>query len=121
MKSCIHASKLWHQIHKLQLSINMRVASDEIDFSVYVLTIGDGTAEQHLEIGEDMIKVPPEYVVHPLDGLIAKVFPDIFDGYTDKYFVSQYTILTPNNDYVDKINEMIIKRFPRCGENIPIC
>ena len=53
-----------------------------------MLTIGDGTAEQHPEIGEDMIKVPPEYIVHTLDELIARVFPDISDGYTDKYFVS---------------------------------
>ena len=66
----------------------MGVASDEIDFSAYLLTIGDGTAEQHPEIGEDMIEVPPEYVVHTLDELIATVFPDISAGYTNKYLVS---------------------------------
>ena len=62
VKSCIYALQLWPQIHKLQLSINMRVTSDETDFSAYVLKIGDGTTE-HPEIGEDMIKVPPEYAV----------------------------------------------------------
>ena len=63
-----------------------------------------------------MIKVPPKYVVHTLDELIARVFPDISDGYTDKYFVSQHAILTPKNDNVHKINEMIIKRFPGVGK-----
>ena len=48
----------------------MHVAMDEIDFSAYVLTIGDGTAEQHPEIGKDMIKVPQEYLVDTLDALI---------------------------------------------------
>ena len=33
VKSCIHALQLWPQIHKLELSINIRVASNEIDFS----------------------------------------------------------------------------------------
>ena len=94
----------------------MRVASNEIDFSAYVLTIGDGTADQHPEIGEDMIKVPPEYVVHTLEEIIARIFPDISDGYTHKYFVSQCAILTPKNDNVDKINEMIIESFPGVGK-----
>ena len=94
----------------------MRVASSKIDFSAYVLTVGDGTAEQHPEIGEDMLKVPPEYVVQTLDELISRIFPDISYGYTDKYFVSWHAILTPKNDNVDKINEMIIKRFPGVGK-----
>ena len=66
-------------MQKIQFSINMHVAMDEIDFSAYVLTVGDGTAEQHPEIGEDMIKVPQEYLVDTMDALIQRVFPNIFD------------------------------------------
>ena len=36
----------------------MRVAEDEIQFSSYLLTIGNGTAEVHAEVGEDMIQIP---------------------------------------------------------------
>ena len=93
----------------------MRVTSDESDFSAYVLTIDHGTAEWHPEIDEDIIKVPPEYAVHTLDEPIARVFPDISDGYTEKYFVSWHAIVDPKNDNVDKINEMFIERFLGVG------
>ena len=60
---------------------------DEIDFSAYMLTIGDGIAELHPEIGEDMIKVPQEYLVDTLYTLIQRLFPNISDGYSDKYIL----------------------------------
>ena len=94
----------------------MHVAVDEIDFSAYVLTIGYGTDEQHPEIGEDMINVPQEHLVDTLDILIQRVFLNISDGYSDKYFVVQLAILTPKNDNVDKINEIMIDRFPGIGK-----
>ena len=33
----------------------------------------------------------------------------------DKYFVSRRAILTPKNENVDKINEMIMEKFPGIG------
>ena len=51
-----------------------------------------------------------------MDELIARLFPDISDGHTDKYFVYWHAILTLQNDNVDKINKMIIKRFPGVGK-----
>ena len=116
VKSCIQVSHLWTKIQKIQLGINMHVAMDEIDLSAYILTIGYGTAGQHPEIGEDMIKVPLEYLVDTLDSLIQRVFPNISDGYSDKYFVVWWAILTPQNDNVDMINEIITERFPGIGK-----
>ena len=43
--------------------------------------------------------------------LIARVFPGIENGYTDKYFVSHCAILTPINDNFDKIKESIMDKF----------
>ena len=63
-----------------------------------------------------MIKVPPEYVVHALGELTARVFQDINDGYTDKYFVLQHAILAPKDDNFDKIIVMITERFPGVGK-----
>ena len=68
----------------------------------------------HSEIGEDMVKIPQEYLVDSTDELIDKVFPELENGYMDKYFVSQRAILTPLNDNVDKINEVI--KFPGEGK-----
>ena len=62
-----------------------------------------------------MIQIPQEYVVNSIEKLIDKVFPDIEEGYLDKYYVSRRAILTPKNENVDKINEMIMDKFPGIG------
>ena len=102
---------------KLKLTTNMRVAEDEIDLSSYVLTIGDWTAQIHKEVGPDVIQIPPEYLVDTLEDLIDKVFPNIEDGYSDKYWVTRRAILTPKNYCVDKINEIVMKKFPGQGRH----
>ena len=114
--ACIHSSLLWKHTQQIQLSTNMRVAEDEIQFSSYLITIGNGTAEVHAEVGEDMIQIPREYLVDTLDELINSVFPQLEEGYADKYFVSKRAILTPVNENVDRINELIMDRFPGEGK-----
>ena len=58
VKTCIHSSPLWNQIQQIKLATNMRVAQDEITFSSYLLTIGNGTVETYPDVGEDMIQIP---------------------------------------------------------------
>ena len=89
VKACIHSSMLWNQIQQIQLTINMTVAQDEIAFSSYLLTLDSSTAEGHPAVGKDMIQIPEQYVVVPVDELIDKVFPRIEEGYSDKFFVSR--------------------------------
>ena len=109
-------SPIWKYVQQLKLTTNMRVAKDEVDFSRYLLTIGDGTAKVHPQIGQDMIQISEEYLVDSIDGLIIKVFPNIQDGYHDKYWVAGKAILTPRNESVDKMNEIIMTRFPGQGK-----
>ena len=42
---CVQSSLLWKKVKQLKLTSNMRVAEEEINFSSYVLTIGDGKAQ----------------------------------------------------------------------------
>ena len=67
----------------------MRLEKEEVDFSSFLLTIGDGTAEINTDKGEDMIRIPQKYLVKSIDELIDKVFPNIEEGYLDKYYVSK--------------------------------
>ena len=117
VKSCIHSSPLWTQIQQLSLKTNMRVIPEEIEFAEFLLTLGNGTAATHSEVGEDMIQVSKDFLVTTIDELIEKVFPGIKDGYSDKFFVSCCAILTPINDSVDKINESIMEKFPGEGKS----
>ena len=104
VKSCIHSSVLWNLIQQLQLTINMQVIPEEIEFAEYLLTVGNGTATEYQKVGEDMIQIPEQYGT---EELIEKVFPEVQYGYPHKYFVSHHAILTPINDNVDKLNETL--------------
>ena len=115
VKACIHSSDVWKDIHQIKLSQNMRVLKDEISFSNYLLTIGNGVAPVFENIGEDTIQIPKEYLVGTLDELISTVFPKVEERYSDKYFVSRRAILTPKNENVDIINEKIMAQFPGEG------
>ena len=105
VSSCIHASQLWSQIQHFHLTINMRVNPEQIDFANYLLTLGNGTSPVYPHIGEDIIRIPGMYLADSTEELIDKVFPELENGYTDRYFVSHRAILTPLNANVDKLNE----------------
>ena len=111
-QACIHASSLWGQIQQLNLTtINMRLKPDEVVFAKYLLQLGNGTTPVHPEIGEDTVKIPPpQHLVSSIDELIDKVFPQLGNICMDKSFISQRAILTPLNDNVDKINEVIMEK-----------
>ena len=94
----------------------MRVVNDEVDFAAYLLDIGNGTVNVHSEVGEDIIQLHKDYLVDTMDELINKVFSNVENSYTDKYFVARCTILTPKNENVDKINEVIMTKFPGEGK-----
>ena len=63
-----------------------------------------------------MIQIPQQYLVDTIDELIDKVFPNVENGYADKYWIAKRAILTPRNENVDKINEVIMNRFPGQGK-----
>lgn len=63
-----------------------------------------------------MIKIPDEYLLDSIGALISSVFHTIEEGYTDRYFVSRQTILTPINENVDKINDIIMNKFSSEGK-----
>ena len=68
---------MWNDIVQIHLTINMCVVTDEVDFAKYLLTLGNGTAPVHPEVGDDMIQILKEYLVNSLDELIEKVFQEL--------------------------------------------
>ena len=112
VQACIHSSEIWNQIQQIKLTINMRVAQNEIDFSSCLLDLGNGTTVVHPEVEENIIQIPNQYLGCSVHEQINKVFPVIEEHYVDKYFTSKCAILTPVNENVDKLNETIMERFP---------
>ena len=120
VKACVQSSILWSQIKELKLNKNMRLGEDESKFAEYLLSIGNGTAPVNTEKGQDMIQMLKQFLVMTIDSLIDKVFPGIVDGYEDRYFVARRAILTPKNDNVDKLNEIVMDKFPGEGKRISL-
>ena len=112
VQSCVKYSHLWNYVYHIKLTQNMRVDPREIEFSKYLLSIGEGTAEVFPAISDQVIKIPSDFLVQTLDELVAKVFPDVYEGYADKYYVAHCAILTPKNEHVDKINAHVMSLFP---------
>ena len=117
--ACIVKSHLWAYTKVLHLRQNMRSLED-YEFAQYLMRIGDGT-EPTLE--NDMIHVPPQMAI-PWDGesaiqqLIEEIFPDLETHGWDASYMVERAILTPKNHDVQKLNELIISRFPGEERNL---
>ena len=59
-------------MHHVQLMENMRVDPSEGEFSKYLLSIGEGTAEVFPDIGDQVIQVPDEFLVKSLSELVGE-------------------------------------------------
>ena len=110
----LQRSYLWDKIRKIRLSQNMRAQSDPW-FSEYLLRIGNGTEET---IGDDYIHLPDDIVIGFTDTevavnkLIQDVFPSLVEHATSAVYMSSRAILSTKNEHVDRLNAMMIERFP---------
>ncbi|XP_073121738.1 uncharacterized protein [Henckelia pumila] len=109
----ISRSTFWNNVNVIHLYQNMRSAED-IEFSQLLLRIGDGL--QHCVNG-DFIKLPDSMVIpweneHSISQLIDFVFPHMVEHINDANYMVSRAIITPKNADVDKINELLISKFP---------
>ncbi|XP_073139039.1 uncharacterized protein [Henckelia pumila] len=109
----ISRSTFWHRVNVLRLQQNMRSAQDT-EFSEFLLRIDNGL--QHT-INGDFIKLPDSMVIQweneeSIDKLIDFVFPNMINHVNDANYMVGRAIITPKNCDVDKINEMLISKFP---------
>ena len=109
---CVMSSPLWAGVQEMKLSTNMRVDPEELEFSEYVLGIGNGTEKTYPDRGESIIKIPDKYLVPTVNHLINQVYPDFSMAYNDRFFVAHRAILTPKNENVDDLNNTIMNMFP---------
>ena len=87
----------------------MRTDSEEIEFSEYILKIGNGEEEVVLEVGENVIQIQEDYLVDTLEELIETTFPELEIGPEN---VTDGCIYTPLNRDVHIINTICLGKFP---------
>ncbi|XP_062014500.1 uncharacterized protein LOC133731039 [Rosa rugosa] len=110
--SLINAS-FWKNVKILRLRQNMRSINDP-EFSKFLLNVGNG---EQPYVTEDMIKLPSCMVIpwedkQSINQLISEIFPNLESHINDATYLVERAIITPKNDDVDVLNEMIIRRFP---------
>ncbi|XP_028055133.1 uncharacterized protein LOC114259319 [Camellia sinensis] len=118
INECINAmlvmSYIWHSLEKIKLTENMRAKHDPA-FSNFLLFIGNGIEQQ---IAPKTIRIPKVMLlpynknIDPLQELITFAFSDFNDYNEDPLSLMNRAILTPKNDNVDHINEILIEEFP---------
>ncbi|KAI5402370.1 hypothetical protein KIW84_050113 [Lathyrus oleraceus] len=119
ISACIVQSHLWNHTKILHLRQNMRSLHDQ-EFAEFLIRIGDGVEPTK---PDDMVRLPLHIAIpwegeHSIQVLIQHIFPDLeLHGWDAPYMV-QRAILTPTNDDVQKLNDMIIDQFPGEEHNL---
>jgi hypothetical protein len=107
---CLKKWKNWQFVRKRKLTKNMRTAPGQIEFSKYLLEMGNGQIEPIDR--NDLIKMENDIVCETDDELIDFVYgqqkPIPIASLTD----GNKAILAPLNDDVNEINELILERLP---------
>jgi ATP-dependent DNA helicase PIF1 len=105
-------SPLYKYFKKFKLGQNMRTDPTEIEFSEYILKLGEGREDNIQEINESSVKIPDKYLVPDMNTLIEKVFPNLEKKAAEPASLIEGTIYTPLNKNMKKVNFICITRFP---------
>ena len=105
----------------LHLRQNMRVESLNYDrtesqqFVNFLLSIGNGTTVIKDNDNNPYVHIPSTMCVWSLEELIDWIFPNLFNFKNTADIIKKRAILSPCNDAVDMINDMIIKKIKTGG------
>ena len=91
---CIQMSPTFPKLKKCILTENMRTDKDEIEFSEYLLILGEGKEETYDDLGDYVIKIPDEYLTESKEKLIEQVIPNLCKK---KLELTEGAIYTPLN------------------------
>jgi ATP-dependent DNA helicase PIF1 len=112
VKACFQMSPLYHKMKLIPLTENMRTDPDEVEFSNYLLRLGEGREEVIKELNDFAIKIPDEYIVKTKEDLIEKVFPNLNSSIKKHKLLIDGAIYTPLNADVKDVNDICMKQLP---------
>ncbi|KAM3357716.1 hypothetical protein P3S68_020647 [Capsicum galapagoense] len=87
----------------------------DVSFSEFLLRIG---IDEEPIIRDDLVLLPRQLVIETKsnsigsDALIEKIFPSLAENTSSAKYITERAILASRNEYVDRLNEMLISRFP---------
>ena len=90
----------------------MRTDPSEIEFSNYLLKLGNGEEDIVEDVGEWCIKIPDKHLVHSSEGLINSVFQNLGNYQHNQDCITNGAIYTPLNKDMTSINDHCLNKFP---------
>ncbi|XP_062093540.1 uncharacterized protein LOC133799547 [Humulus lupulus] len=117
--SSLNSSYLWSFFKVYQLNQNIRLYNGSVSsseaakiasFDKWLLQVGDGTLyddidRQSIKIPSDIWKKPSE---DPMKSIVEAIYPSLLHKYNDPAYLKERAILTPKNEMVHELNEMIM-------------
>lgn len=115
IKSCLISSPLWTSIENLKLRTNMRAHLHGItdnNFPQQLLKLGEGIfPTPNLSRCDILLDESVGQIVHNLEKIINSVYPDIENLHEkDFHWLYSRAIVSPRNDTVNEINNLIIQK-----------
>ena len=114
-------SELWDEVNIFNLSLNMRVTSNDADaiwFKDFLLNVGNGNLNprDYYEMSQE-ITIPERFILRSekVIDLVDKVYTDIDlnvgnEGYIK--WVTERAVIAPTNKDVDAINKICLDKLP---------
>ncbi|XP_073979993.1 ATP-dependent DNA helicase PIF1-like [Rhodnius prolixus] len=116
INACLKSSRLWRNVEKVQLTVNMRVQMlqdpSAETFSKPLLDIGDGKVAVHENTG--CIKLQTDFctIIDSQNSLIDHIFPDEHTQYANHKWLAERAILAAKNVDVNGLNLKIQQLLP---------
>ncbi|XP_074290218.1 uncharacterized protein LOC141616948 [Silene latifolia] len=100
---------------KFKLTENILAQADP-EFAKFLLALGNETLQskesEYISLPDGMVRDPEYASLDPICELATLMFPELdFDTFDSEIFTTR-AILTPLNDDVDAINNVLIEKFP---------
>ena len=112
VEACFQMSPLYPKLKECKLLENMRTDPEEIEFSNYLLSVGEGEEEVFKDLGDFTIKISEEYLVACKEDMIGNVFPSLGTAQSDPNDLIDGAIYTPLNSDVKDINDICMEKLP---------
>jgi len=117
INACTNHSEIWPNFEQQILTKNLRLKDDDIVCKTYaqeILDIGNGIYPTENSIAPNMIHIPDKWIskTNNLCDFISECYEDIEINYINPDYWADQAILTPLNDDVNAINNMLLDLIP---------
>ncbi|KAJ9557686.1 hypothetical protein OSB04_012300 [Centaurea solstitialis] len=126
VNASLNSSYLWPFFKVYELNQNMRLTAKDISeseakkieaFDNWMLQIGDGSFYDHPD--RELLQIPRDICLEqsesPMKSMIDVVYPSLLDNHKRPSYLTERAILTPKNDMVQELNEVIMDIIPGEG------